>query len=114
LAGEKAKSSTGMDENVASLLTYVLGLVTGIIFLVIEKDSKLVRFHAFQSILISAVFIILNMVLGFIPIIGWLISLLLSPVAFILWLVLLYQAFLGKWFKLPIIGDYAEEQSRKL
>lgn len=110
----KAKSSTGMDENVASLLTYVLGLFTGIIFLVIEKESKLVRFHAFQSILISAVFIILNMVLGFIPIIGWLISLLLSPVSFILWLVLLYQAYQGKWFKLPIIGDYAEEQSKKL
>lgn len=103
-----------MDENVASLLTYVLGLVTGILFLVIEKDSKLVRFHAFQSILISAVFIILNMILGFVPIIGWLISLLLSPVAFILWLVLLYQAFQGKWFKLPLIGDYAEEQSKKL
>jgi len=110
----KAKSSTGMDENVASLLTYVLGLLTGIVFLIIEKDSKLVRFHAFQSILISAVFIILNMVLGFIPIIGWLISLLLSPVSFILWLVLLYQAYQGKWFKLPIIGDYAEEQSKKL
>lgn len=110
----KGKSSTGMDENVASLLTYVFGLITGIVFLVIEKDSKLVRFHAFQSILISAVFIILNMVLGFIPIIGWLISLLLSPIAFILWLVLLYQAFQGKWFKLPILGDYAEEQANKL
>lgn len=114
MSEEKTKSSTGMDENVASLLTYVLGLVTGILFLVIEKDSKLVRFHAFQSILISAVFIILNMILGFVPIIGWLISLLLSPVAFILWLVLLYQAFQGKWFKLPLIGDYAEEQSKKL
>jgi uncharacterized membrane protein len=110
----KGKSSTGMDENVAALLTYVFGLVTGILFLVIEKDSKFVRFHAFQSILISAVLIILNLVLGFVPIIGWLISLLLSPVAFILWLILLYQAFQGKWFKLPVIGDFAEEQTNKL
>ncbi|MEX2461970.1 MAG: DUF4870 domain-containing protein [Paenibacillaceae bacterium] len=110
----KGKSSTGMDENVASLLTYVFGLVTGILFLVIEKESKLVRFHAFQSIMITAVFIILNMVLGFIPIIGWLISLILSPVAFILWLVLLFQAYQGKWFKLPILGDYAEEQANKM
>jgi uncharacterized membrane protein len=110
----KAKSSTGMDENVAALLTYVLGLVTGIIFLVIEKESKFVRFHAFQSILISAVYIILNMILGFIPIIGWLISLLLSPVFFVLWLILLYQAYQGKLFKLPVIGDFAEEQSNKL
>jgi uncharacterized membrane protein len=114
LSEMKGKSSTGMDENVAALLTYVFGLVTGILFLVIEKESKFVRFHAFQSILISAAFIILNMVLGFIPIIGWLISLLLSPVGFILWLILLYQAYQGKWFKLPVIGDYAEEQSNKL
>jgi uncharacterized membrane protein len=114
LTETKGKSSTGMDENVAALLTYVFGLVTGILFLVIEKESKFVRFHAFQSILISAAFIILNMVLGFIPIIGWLISLLLSPVGFILWLILLYQAYQGKWFKLPVIGDYAEEQSNKL
>jgi uncharacterized membrane protein len=114
LAETKGKSSTGMDENVAGLLTYVFGLVTGILFLIIEKESKFVRFHAFQSILISAVFIILNMVLGFIPIIGWLISLLLSPVFFILWLVLLYQAYQGKWFKLPVIGDFAEEKSNQL
>jgi uncharacterized membrane protein len=113
LTDMKGKSSTGMDENVAALLTYVFGLVTGIIFLVIEKESKFVRFHAFQSILISAAFIILNMILGFIPIIGWLISLLLSPVGFILWLILLYQAFQGKWFKLPVIGDFAEEQANK-
>jgi uncharacterized membrane protein len=110
----KGKSSTGMDENVAALLSYVFGLVTGILFLVIEKESKFVRFHAFQSILISAVLIILNLILGFIPIIGWLISLILTPVAFIIWLILLYQAFQGKWFKLPIIGDFAEEQVKKL
>jgi uncharacterized membrane protein len=79
LAEIKGKSSTGMDENVAGLLTYVLGLFTGIIFLVIEKESKFVRFHAFQSILISAAFIVVNLVLGFIPIIGWILSLLLSP-----------------------------------
>jgi uncharacterized membrane protein len=110
----KGKSSTGMEENIAGLLTYVLGLVTGIIFLIVEKDSKFVRFHAFQSILISAAFIVVNMVLGFIPIIGWILSLLLSPIGFILWLVLLYQAYQGKWFKLPVIGNIAEEQSNKL
>jgi uncharacterized membrane protein len=114
LAELKGKSSTGMDENVAALVTYVFGLVTGIIFLVIEKESKFVRFHAFQSILISAVYIILNMVLGFLPIIGWLLTLLLAPIFFILWLFLLYQAYQGNLFKLPVIGDIAEEQANKL
>jgi uncharacterized membrane protein len=113
LADIKGKSSTGMDENVAALVTYVFGLVTGIIFLVIEKESKFVRFHAFQSILISAVYIILNMVLGFLPIIGWLLTLLLAPIFFILWLFLLYQAYQGNLFKLPVIGDFAEEQANK-
>jgi uncharacterized membrane protein len=113
LSEMKGKSSTGMDENVAALLTYVLGLVTGIIFLVIEKESKFVRYHAFQSILVSAVYIILGMILGFIPIIGWIISFLISPIFFILWLILMYQAYQGKWFKLPVVGDFAEEQSNK-
>src|SRR6185503_20691729 len=49
-------SSTGLDENVASLLAYVFGLVSGLIFFLIEKDSRLVRFHGMQSILLSGVF----------------------------------------------------------
>jgi uncharacterized membrane protein len=113
LIGNKGKSSTGLDENIAGLLTYVFGIVTGIIFLVIEKESKFVRFHAFQSILVFAAFIILNMVLGFIPFIGWLVGLLISPVAFVLWLILMYQAYQGKWFKIPIIGNISEEQANK-
>jgi uncharacterized membrane protein len=109
----KRKSSTGLDENVAGLLTYALGIITGILFLVIEKDSKYVRFHAFQSILIFAAFIIINMILGFIPFIGWLVGLLISPIAFVVWLILMYQAYQGNWFKFPILGKIAEEQANK-
>nr|WP_209975066.1 DUF4870 domain-containing protein [Paenibacillus eucommiae] len=110
----KKKSSTGMDENIAGLLTYVFGLITGILFLVLEKDSKFVKFHAWQSIIVSAAIIVLNMILGFIPIIGWLVSLLIAPLSFILWLFLLYQAYMGKRFKLPIIGKIAEEQANSV
>jgi uncharacterized membrane protein len=66
---KKGKSTTGMEENVAGLLCYVLGLITGIIFLILEKDSKFVKIHAMQSILVSAVLIVISMILGFIPII---------------------------------------------
>jgi uncharacterized membrane protein len=111
---QKSKSSTGMDENVAGLLTYVFGLITGILFLVLEKDSRFVKFHAMQSIIISAVLIVLNVVLGFIPFFGWILGFLLTPLSFILWLILIYQAYQGKWFKLPIIGDIAEGQANNL
>jgi uncharacterized membrane protein len=108
--GKQGQSSTGMEENVAGLVTYVLGLVTGIIFLIVEKKSRFVRFHAMQSILISAGLILLNLILGIIPVIGWLVSLILGPVSFVLWLFLMYQAFKGKWYKLPYLGDIAEKQ----
>jgi uncharacterized membrane protein len=112
--GKQGQSSTGMEENVAGLVTYVLWLVTGILFLVIEKKSRFVRFHAMQSILVSAVLILLNMILGFIPVIGWLVGLLIAPLGFVLWLFLMYQAFKGKWYKLPYLGDIAEKQMDSL
>ncbi|HEY0826785.1 MAG TPA: hypothetical protein VGE40_01700 [Bacilli bacterium] len=111
MVNDKGKSSTGLDGNVAGLLSYALGLFTGILFLVLEKNSRFVKFHAMQSILISAVLIIINMILGFIPIIGWILGVFITPVIFILWLFLMYQAYQGKWFKLPIIGDVAEKQA---
>lgn len=105
------KSSLGMDENVAGLLSYVFGFVTGIIFFVLEKESRFVKFHAMQSILLSAAFLVLSTVLGFIPILGWLVLLLLSPVAFVLWIVMMYKAYKHQWFKLPVVGDIAEKQA---
>ena len=50
---EQAKSSTGLDENIAALLSYVFGWISGLIFFLIEKDSRLVRFHAMQSLLFN-------------------------------------------------------------
>src|SRR5690242_21642620 len=55
-----AKSSTGLDENVAALLSYIFGWVSGLIFFLIEKDSRLVRFHAMQSILLNIVALVLG------------------------------------------------------
>src|SRR5215813_11348283 len=84
------KSSTGLDENVASLLAYVFGLVSGLIFFFIEKDSRLVRFHGMQSTLLAGVFwvgeialwvvsLILVIVVGYISgLLGWLVWLVCS------------------------------------
>lgn len=102
----KGKSSLGMDENVAALLSYVLGWITGIIMLVAEKESNFVRFHAMQSLVVFlAIFII-----GMIPIIGWILNIILVPLGLILWILLMYKAYQGEKFKLPIAGNFAESQ----
>jgi uncharacterized membrane protein len=104
--------STGLQPNVAGLLCYVLGWVTGIIFLVIEKDNEFVRFHAWQSIVVFGALTVASIVLGFIPIIGWIVAWLLSVAGFILWIILMIKAYQGQRFKLPIAGNIAENQSK--
>jgi uncharacterized membrane protein len=106
---EKQKTSTGLDQNIAGLLTYVLGFITGIIFLILEKDNKFVRFHAMQS---TITFLVL-LVIGLIPFFGPVLSFIVSPIAFILWIVLMYKAYQGEMFKLPVVGDYAAKWVNK-
>lgn len=110
---EPDQSSIGLDPKVAGLLCYLGVFVTGIIFLAIEKQSRFVKFHAMQSIVTFAALFVLNIVFQFIPFIGWLLSLILSPVSFILWIALMLLALQGKTYKLPIIGDWAEQQANK-
>ena len=116
-AGALGPTSMGMQANVAAGLSYVLGWVTGLVFFLVEKQNRFVRFHAMQSILffggITVLGIVLNIVWGvgipFISFVALCINSLLGLVAFIGWIVLLINGFQGKYFKLPIIGDYAEK-----
>jgi len=105
------KTSTGMQANVAALLSYVLGWVTGLIFYLIEKDNKFVRFHAMQSIVTFGGLNVLIMVLIFIPVLGWIVMPIVSILQFILWILLMVKAYQGEMFKLPIAGDIAEKNS---
>jgi uncharacterized membrane protein len=106
-----AKSSTGMEENVAALLSYVLGWVTGLIFFLIEKESKFVKFHAMQSIVTFGALTILYLILAFIPFIGWVLGAIIWILEVVLWIVLMIKAYQGVKFKLPIAGDLAEKWS---
>ncbi|MBF0705537.1 DUF4870 domain-containing protein [Alkalihalobacillus hwajinpoensis] len=109
------KTSSGMEENVSGLLTYVLGFVTGIIFLLIEKENKFVRFHAMQSIVVFGTLFVASLVMNVIPIIGSLVSLLiLPPLSLIVWIVLMVKAYQGQMYKLPIVGEFAEKQLEKI
>ncbi|SIS86091.1 DUF4870 domain-containing protein [Salimicrobium salexigens] len=109
-----ASSSTGLEENIGGLLTYLLGFITGIIFLLIEKESSFIRFHAMQSTIVFGGIFILGLVVGMIPLIGWLISLLISPVSLVLWVFLMYKAYNKERYHLPVIGDMAEGQVKKI
>lgn len=104
------KTSTGLEENVAGLLCYVLGFITGIVFLVLEKENKFVRFHAFQSIFVSVVLFIANIFLAIIPFIGWVLQPLVGLLGLVLWVFLIFKAYSGEKFKLPFLGDLAEKQ----
>jgi len=106
-----AKSSTGLEENVAALLSYVVGWITGLVFFLIEKDSKFVKFHAMQSIITFGGLMIVSIILGIIPVIGWVVSWLLNILMIVLWIILMIKAYQGEKFKLPTIGDLAEKWS---
>lgn len=95
---------TGLPKNTAAALSYVLGWITGIVFLLIEKD-KFVRFHAAQSVVVFGILTVLVLIPG----IGWVIAPLAWIVGFVLWLVLIFKAYQGEEFKLPWIGDLAKK-----
>ena len=100
-----------MEENVAGLLCYLLGWITGIIFLILEKDNKFVRFHAIQSIVVFGIITVAQLILRWIPFIGWILSILISILAFILWIILMVKAFQGIKYKLPWAGNFSEKQA---
>ncbi len=104
---EKQKSSTGLDENVAGFLCYLFGFITGIVFLVVEKESRFVKFHAKQSTITFLALFVMSLLLGGIPVIGFFVFVF----SLILWLVLMIKALQGKRYALPVVGKMAEGRS---
>ncbi len=102
------KSSTGLDENIAGLLCYVLGWVSGIVFLILDQENKFVKFHAIQSIIIFGVLSVLNGLLGWIPVFGLIVGIISGILAFVLWILLMVKANQGERYKIKWAGDYAE------
>jgi uncharacterized membrane protein len=110
----KGKTSMGMEQNLEGLLCYVLLWVTGIIFLVMEKDNKFVRFHAVQSIIVFGAYTVLAIILSFVPVVGYIINVILGIAAFILWVILMMKAYQGTMYKLPVAGDLADQYSKPM
>jgi uncharacterized membrane protein len=113
-----AATTGGLTDNVAGALTYVLGIITGILFLVLApyNQNKFVRFHAFQCLFFQAAWIVIWIAITAMSfILPWfvmgLIWTLLPFVGLGLWVLLIIKAYQNERFKLPIIGDLAEKQA---
>jgi uncharacterized membrane protein len=113
-----AQATGGLTDNVAGMLAYVT-IIPAIIFLVMEpyNKSRFIRFHSFQSIFFAIAWTALWIVLTFIahiPFLGWLTVLvwpLVGLAGFVIWVILLLKANQGQMWKLPVIGDMAEQQA---
>lgn len=105
---EEKKTMLDLTVNLKSTLCYALGWITGIIFLVLEKENKQVRFHAIQSIITFLSINIATVILGIFPVIGPVLCALLGIAGFILWIVLLVKTYQGEKFIVPFAGEMAE------
>lgn len=105
------KSSTGLDENIAGLLSYAGLFVTGLVFFFMEKNSRFVKFHALQSTILFISLAIVNIMVRWIPLLGKLITSLTGLLGFVLWIIMIVKAYNSEWFKLPVIGDIAERNT---
>lgn len=114
-------TSSGMDPKLAGLLAYVVPPITGIVFLLVEKTNRVVRWHAAQStvfgvvwVVLWVVFTILSTILGtVIPVIGWLVSLavwlVLALGGFVLWVVCLIKGYSGEMWRMPVLAPWADK-----
>ena len=93
------------------LLCYILTWLSGLVFFLIEKDSKFVKFHAMQSIITFVALIIIIWIANVIPLIGRVIAGLVGLLMLVLWIILMIKAYQGEKFKLPVVGDLAEKWS---
>lgn len=119
--GANSLSAPGLTQNVASALCYLLGLITGIIFLVLSPYNKdrTIRFHAFQSIFLSIGIFVLDIVLGIFGSVlyaahaGGLVLILWRIYELALlagWIYLMYSAYTNRKIVVPIVGPLAEKQ----
>ena len=104
--------ATGLKKTTAGALAYVLGPVTGIIFLLLEKDP-FVRFHAMQSTVVFIVLFVLQWVFG-ITVILFPLSAIIGLIGFILWLILIYKAWQGQEWEVPVLGKVTRNLLKKI
>ena len=103
---------TGLPSNIAATLAYAFGALSGIVFLMIERDDAFVRFHAWQSTLTFLGAMLLSLLVTSFPVFGTILNVALTAGLVALWVLLMVKAFSGERFKLPYVGEIAEQQIR--
>jgi uncharacterized membrane protein len=101
----------GLEPHIAAALAYLW--LVAIIWLVLEPYNKdrFIRFHSFQALALGVVAFVVNMILAVIPFLGWIVGAFWSLAVLLVWLFCIFKAFNKEWFKLPVIGDFAEKQA---
>ena len=104
-------TTSGIQDNIAGLLAYLV--IPAVIFLVVEpyNRNKFIRFHSFQALGLWVACVVLNIVIGMIPIVNLFVLPLLGLAELIVGIVCMIKAFQNQQFKLPVIGDFAEKQA---
>jgi len=103
------KSSTGLQENIAAMISGLLGWLSGLIFFFIESDSKYVKFHAMQNVIAFGILTVGGFLLGQLPFIGGLISWAANISSFTLWIIMIIKTYQAEWFELPYVSDWAKQ-----
>jgi uncharacterized membrane protein len=105
-------AQSGLTDNTAGALAYVT-IIPAIVFLLVEPYNKnsFVRFHAWQCIFLGVTAIVIQIVLGIIPVLGWIILPFASLGILIVWIMTALKALKGERYQLPIIGKYAAQQA---
>jgi uncharacterized membrane protein len=107
---DSGRTSSGLDPNVAAALCYSLGWVSGLLFYLTEPHNGFVRFHAAQATIVFGSACLALLVCLAIPLLGWILSIFVFYGSAALWLLLMFKAYQGERFKLPIAGAMAEER----
>jgi uncharacterized membrane protein len=122
-----SETGTGLSPNVAGLLCYLVGWITGIVFVVIEKKSTFVKFHAWQSIMTFGILTVVQIIISMLAALIWtpfavvsglwmflhVLGILVWVLSVGLWIALMVLAYSGKMWKLPGVGNWAERQASK-
>lgn len=108
----RGRSTLGLDANLAGVLAYLFGAISGIVLLTLEREDRYVRFHAMQSTLTFLLVTGLLLALGSLPVVGVVLSALVYLAALVVWAVLMFKAFTGEAYRLPYIGELAARQLR--
>lgn len=116
----QVRRGSDLDPHLSGALAYLLGPITGILFLILDRHHPFVRFHAVQCLVVSVVWFaaglaigILGVLIGWIPLLGWLVevglAVVVSGVGLVLWVLLMVRAFQGEEWEAPVLGRYARD-----